>query len=68
MASRDPYTRLNAIDGLIHFKDADVVSVLEDAASHDSYEASHHGGANGFYPVRAAARKALEKISHSAKD
>ncbi len=58
IASQDPYTRLNAIDGLIHFKDTDVVSALEDAASHDGYEASHHGGANGFYPVRAAARKA----------
>lgn len=39
IASDDPFTRINAIDGLQYFNESDVVSELEYAAAHDPYEA-----------------------------
>jgi hypothetical protein len=57
------FTRLGAVEGLKTFvqdNDQEVILLLERLSQGDSYAASQHGGDPSRYPVREAAKKALQ--------
>jgi len=65
MAARDEdfNVRIVAVTTLAKLRDCSLAYVAEALAQNDPYEASEHGGANGLYPVREAARNALTLLA-----
>lgn len=58
------YTRISAINGLEKLSirgDSDAVKLLEQLAQNDPFESVQQGGKSNEYPVRDAAKKALQK-------
>lgn len=55
----DPYVRLAGVEGLAALGDHSVIPLIENLAQNDSFEGF---GRERPYPVREAARKALEKL------
>jgi HEAT repeat protein len=55
----DPYVRMTGVEGLATLGDHSLVPLIEKLAENDSFEGF---GGERPYPVREAARKALEKL------
>lgn len=58
-SDRNPFVRKAAAEGLGKLRDSGTRQLLLGLARNDPYEASMHGGKKGVFPVREAARKAL---------
>jgi hypothetical protein len=61
-SDEDAYTRISALDGLAILKDYDVIPIIKRLARYDVYQAGQHGGEEGLYIVRIAAKIALKQL------
>jgi HEAT repeat protein len=61
------FVRINAVKGLAKVSNGDVKLLLEGIARDDPFEASQYGGQKGIYPVREAAKRALNPQAGSRR-
>jgi len=57
-----PFVRITSVDGLAKLGDRSLVSLIEELAQNDPYDASAHGGEMGRYIVRSAAASAIDRL------
>jgi hypothetical protein len=66
----NPDTRINAVEGLAELAkqgDPEALSLIEQIARSDTYEASVNGEKSGSYPVREAATRVLQSLRRPYK-